>query len=461
MKKYFIILLAFSLIMAACGKSFLEKQPRGRISKEELFKDMDGLRAALNGAYNRVATYYSGHFTMYADVAGDHVKMNPSSTSSMLIQYNYQSNPTQELQAVGYIWQYVYEAMDNTNNVINSIPSLRSAFPESAAELNLILGQALILRAVCHWDLSKVYAQTYTYTDNASHLGVPTLQATPNPGQPVGRKTMKETYDFIIKDLKDAEKLLKQYDAPDNFTASYESAWALLSRIYLYMGDWDQSLAYSDSIILKGGFNLVPAANYVKMYTSWDVNNEVIWQLYYNKYTASNIAGEYANQITANGKLKDLFDQDDMRLNIFDGDFTKKYGRGFNGGSDNWPVNPKVVRLAEIYLNRAEALWHKKDYSGAADDVRIVAQRAHADVVTIPSDPVQLLQFIEDERSRELCFEGHRLFDITRRHQDLARNVDCNSTVCSLAFPNDRFILPIPQNELDVNTAMQPNPGVN
>jgi hypothetical protein len=62
---------------------------------------------------------------------------------------------------------------------------------------------------------------------------------------------------------------------------------------------------------------------------------------------------------------------------------------------------------------------------------------------------------------KELCFEGHNFFDITRWKQDLVREKNTNSTVSHIAYPSDLFVLPIPQYELDANENMQPNPTVN
>ena len=62
---------------------------------------------------------------------------------------------------------------------------------------------------------------------------------------------------------------------------------------------------------------------------------------------------------------------------------------------------------------------------------------------------------------KELCFEGHNLFDITRWKQNLVREQHTTSTLRRLNYPNDRFVLPIPQTELNANTNMQGNPTVN
>ena len=72
-----------------------------------------------------------------------------------------------------------------------------------------------------------------------------------------------------------------------------------------------------------------------------------------------------------------------------------------------------------------------------------------------------LIDLIRLERVKELCFEGHNFFDITRWKQNLVRERSTTSTTKSIAYPSDYFVLPIPQDELYANTSMQPNPTVN
>lgn len=465
--KKIAVVFSVGLLISACGKSFLEKENIGKISKELMFKDMEGIRAGLVGAYNRVANYAVQEFGVYGDIAGDHVKQRADNTELfMKPQYDFTSQQEQEAGAVGHIWLNILEALDNTNNVLDAIPTLKGQFPLSETELESINGQALILRALCHFDLSKAYAQTYTYSTDASHLGVPLLKSTPGPGENVSRKTMKETYAMIIEDLKEGERLLRKVNsAKDQFATSYQAAWGLLSRVYLYMGDWQKSVDYADSLIQKGGFVLTPAADYSAMFRSEMPGKEVVFQLYSRRYSSSTVGFVFTEQTAAANKLIDLYDTDDTRLDMFKDSiglkFSMKYVRGASSTSRP-PMDPKVVRLSEAYLNRAEALWQLNKYNLAIADVELIANRSHpVSPVVAPTDPAQLYQFICDERSRELCFEGHRLFDITRRKQKLERGADCNSETCLLNFPDNRFVLPIPQKELDANRAMQPNPGVN
>ena len=115
-----------------------------------------------------------------------------------------------------------------------------------------------------------------------------------------------------------------------------------------------------------------------------------------------------------------------------------------------------------MYLIRAEATCHEGDLTAAAADIAELEARARgvkvSDINLVYANADELESIIRNERIKELFLEGHRLFDITRRHETLSRDSGCGSSLLSMTFPDDRFILPIPLVELDANKDMQPNP---
>jgi hypothetical protein len=117
-----------------------------------------------------------------------------------------------------------------------------------------------------------------------------------------------------------------------------------------------------------------------------------------------------------------------------------------------------------MYLNRAEAYLNKGQISEAISDLKKIISRATGKAISeisITEDVESLREEINHERAKELAFEGHRLYDITRRKNDLVREFSTNSIVQEISYPSDLFVLPIPQKELDANTNIAPNPTVN
>lgn len=469
MKKIIYIIPLVLLVALSSCKKFLEKEPIGRVGKQVLFEDVQGAKLGLTGAYNSMLTYYRNEFGMYGDVASDNVINVPATTdnSIMLEAFNFTATPDDNLVTPRKIWVAIYETLNNVNNLLNALPALKEKFPAQLNELEKVEGQALVLRALCHFDLSRVYAQPYNFTPDASHLGIPVLTKTPAPATAVPRATMKQTYEQILADLNNALPYLNKYNnGTDQALISYQAALGLLSRVYLYQGDWANCVKSANLVIADTKYQLVSTNDYLNAFISYpdktvSTKSESLFILsaagtktpgvreLVNVFSGGNV------QYIASPKLKSKFDADDVRLTAaLSNNISKKYS------ATNYTI--KVIRLSEVYLNRAEANWNLQKYAEAKEDIRIISQRAHTTpIAAIDETPAVLYQTIADERSRELCFEGHRFFDIVRRKESLQRGAGCNSTVCSITYPNYRFALPISTREMDANPGMKQNPGYN
>ena len=202
-----LTILALAAILLTSCSDFLSVEQKGRATIPSFLGDPSGLKAGLVGAYNEMYAYLDNEFTKYGDVAGNMASLS-AGVSDMIDQYNYTSDASQETGAVGYIWRKIYVAQANVNNIIQYAPSVKAGYPESAALCDSILGQALLLRALCHFDQCRAYAQPYNYTADASHLGVPVLTITPGPDDNVSRRTVGEVYEQVLADLAEASTLL-------------------------------------------------------------------------------------------------------------------------------------------------------------------------------------------------------------------------------------------------------------
>ncbi|WP_256013966.1 RagB/SusD family nutrient uptake outer membrane protein [Desertivirga xinjiangensis] len=474
-----ISILFIISVFYSCEK-FLEREPIGRIGKEALFSDVNGARLALNGSYNHMLSYYRKEYGMYADIASDNVFKRVDGPAVMLSQFDFVSNPEEDEAAVGHIWQSILESLNNVNNVLNALPGLASTYPNQIAEIERIKGQALVLRAICHFDLCKTFAQPYNFTSDASHPGVPVLLKTPAPGTLISREPVKNVYNQIIADLNESLPLLKTHFSKDQAIVNYYAAVGLLSRVYLYMGESDKCIAAANEVIADNVFSLASATEYAEVFLKETIpgpSKEVLFHLsgkgIPNTISSMDINSAFSDSsgaYIASNKLIELFDENDIRKSTmftvrktpgvnYGTMSTKKYANGKVSKDD--PFYVKVIRLSEVYLNRAEAKFQKGLYPEAAEDIRIISQRSHpSQTISITyNTPQELEQIIQNERNRELCFEGHRLFDLTRTKKDLVRGAGCNSSVCLLTYPNNKFILPIPRPELDANKGMKQNPG--
>lgn len=473
MKFIFKIILVSTFFVSISACDFLEVETVGRTTMPNFFSDVAGLKAGLTGSYSKMYDYYSAQFYKYPEVAGNMVDLSVvSEGGEMVDQFNFTSDPEQEVGAVGLIWRNIWEALANVNNVIEYAPPLLDAFPRSASTIKSVQAQALFFRALCHFDLYRVYAQPYNYTEDASHLGVPVLLVTPGPDDLPSRATAKQVFEQIIKDLNDAEILFEDTPMKDAYHVSKKAVWALLSRVYLYMEDWDNAIIYATKVIDES--LLAYGDDYLEMYHNLVAGDEAILRLngeLKNKSLNTFFSSNTPNVMAADTLLSLYTDEQDIRLRLFEPDgnnrarITSKYRIKIDYTPEVERYDPFILRVSETYLNRAEAFVRKNNLTAAADDLKAIIGRALGkDVSEVQLDYVNgedLLLLVKKERVKELCFEGHNFFDIVRYKDDLVRGATSVSNVKYLPYPNDLFVLPIPLTELNANTNMQGNPTVN
>lgn len=457
-------LLALLMIPLMGCSDFLTVEQKGKTTIPSFLSDPRGLQAGLIGAYNKFYTYYDGEFSKYSEVAGNMCYVNQSSGSSVLDQYNFILNPENATTAY-YIWYRINEAQANANNIIQYAPIVEAAYPAAADKCKKILGQALLLRALCHFDLVRVYAQPYNYTADASHLGVPVLTKTPGPNDNPARATVKSVYSQVLSDLSQAAGLLTDEVATDRFYGSLQAVNAMFSRVYLYMEDWQNALDYAERAIANK--SLAHGADYINMYMDLNVSGEAIFRL--NGHDMSGKLKEfYTLECFPADTLINLYDSDDIRLPLLQQSGTNKcikYAATVVPDRQDKHEDPILFRLSEMYLNAAEAAWNLGRYNDARSYIRAIVERAvgslKAQAILSGCSDADLINLIRTERVKELCFEGHNFFDITRWKQDLVRERNTPSMVQKIAYPSNLFILPIPRYELNANENMLPNPNNN
>jgi hypothetical protein len=141
---------------------------------------------------------------------------------------------------------------------------------------------------------------------------------------------------------------------------------------------------------------------------------------------------------------------------------TKYAGTGYGTANEN-VANAKVFRTGEMYLIRAEAKAESSDLAGATADInalRAARISGYTNIGTYASKDAAIAD-IMNERFKELAFEGHRFWDLKRRNLPVSRDAADAPTAAGTTLPagNFRFILPIPNSEVQANPKIQQNPG--
>lgn len=465
-------LTALAIGCVSCN-DFLTEEPVVKLKTETMLSNYDGLRKATQGAYTYLydGTWYGSEFVLSCELRSGNAK-NPTNTNftsgRLTKEYSWNYVPS----STSNLWNYAYYTIAAANNVLNNADGKEST-DVTTQDLNDLKAECLFLRALSYFDLVRTYSQPYTSDPNS--LGVPLVFVTEN-GLPA-RNTVKEVYDQVEKDLLNAETLItsgryNRSEITDSFAvASKPAIQALLSRVYLYMGEWQKSADYATKVINDYHFTLYTKEEFTKFWGREvaEDGKEVIFEVYgslnneYNEYWEeiswmTNPDG-YADAASS-ADLRDLYEPGDVRGTLFknhenakDHYWTTKYP----GKNNNRPTanNIIVLRLAEMYLNRAEAIVRGATVAGvtaASDLLQITSNRGAS---TVPAT----LENILLERRKELAFEGHLIYDMARTGTALHRvDYQGSATAKDIPFPDYRWALPIPKREMDANPNMVQNP---
>jgi starch-binding outer membrane protein, SusD/RagB family len=453
-----LIVLLVVFFTVSCSKDFLELQPQQSVSTANALSTVGDFQAAITGGYDGLSSsnYYGRYFTLVTDIMSDDVKLNASANrASDWAEYVGSSTDNNNLS--GNIWEYGYRVVDRANRILSM---------ETEASVDTYKGQAYALRALVHFDLVRIYGQHYTYTADASHLGIPIVTEV-DPFQKPARNTVAEVYAQVIADFNAALGLIG--DDSDSHFMNRNAVKALLARVYMFKEDWSNALSAANDVINSGDYSLVSNANYADIFIQ-DGHSGAIFELDMNETDKRGtdalggmyLGSGYGDYLPAEDILN-LFPADDVRGTLFATDLS--IGGGIYGttrvnkyASDLGYNNPQVIRLADVYLIRAEANYNLGNASAAQADVDMVRQRANPTAADVTATGQALLDEILLERRLELCFEGSRLWDLTRHKMGVYRT-DCTATICDISYPSDRFILAVGKFEMDVNENMVQNPG--
>jgi hypothetical protein len=262
---------------------------------------------------------------------------------------------------------------------------------------------------------------------------------------------VSEVYAQIISDLTSAETLLP---TTNGFFASRFSAAAMLSRVYLQKGDYTAAAAAANRVILSNKFQL--ASTYLDAFPyNPDNTNEVIKNtsedVFAMQVTNAQGVNDFNTYFSPLGRgdidipqsFIDLFDPADDRLSIYYDDGSIRVGK-----FDMVYSSVHIIRLAEMYLTRAEANFRLGTSVGATPLSDINTIRDRVNLARYTAVTLTLAKIIL-ERKLELAFEGFTLNDIKRTQ----------GTVGAIPWNSPKLVFPIPDRERKVNPNLTQNEG--
>ncbi|MBB2150068.1 RagB/SusD family nutrient uptake outer membrane protein [Pedobacter sp. LMG 31462] len=498
MKKYKLAVAVLLTLTASSCKEDLDLKPYNALTTEQIVNTVEGLTAATIGTYNYIKDpYYTRNYHMLSEYASDNVSLSGTTTDDLFYAYNYRHLKSQGNTEM--IWRKGYQAIYGTNVVIEK------ATRGDNAVMNQLLGENYFLRAMIHFDLVRFFGRPYT-DDNGESLGI-VIKTNSDVKERGSRAKVKDVYAVVISDLLESIKLMGS--TKSNIYASKEVAMALLSRVYLYMGDYDNAYKYADEVIKSNRYALVSSANLGSYFTvapggdsklqetifaikhelKDDRGDDSIGSMYFTS------GGMGYGEMYASESYRNLLDKfpNDLRHAFVRPNYEKDAdgnvkldanGKPILAKRNGYPIyyvmkysyqdgvetlsSPVILRLAEMYLTRAEVSAKRGNTNDALSDVNIIRERAGLKGLELFSASnmmgyTNVLDVVLDERRLELAFEAQRKFDVFRNKQTMVRNypgthLPSGQVTQEIPYTSPRVIYYIPQSELTANPNLVQNP---
>ena len=474
------ILLSLCWLFMSCS-DFLDRTPDDQISSGTAFLSISDAELSVNGFYSTIKTeeYYGGNLPAMGDLRGGDIR--PKATSGWYNVYIFNFDPTNS--SYGALWSTCYNVIMRANTFLAGWESIPASSAGDISKKNDFKGQALAISAFCHFDIIRLYCYPYLMPNAPTSLGPIIADRVIAPYEEVPRATLEQGYTYVIDLLTEALTLLSKDKNTGHI--NYWAAKALLARVYLYKGDYDNAFKHADELINDNScpYNLVANNKYIDY---WEEQGEEETLLEIFVTTQSNIntnGGVYgwfdnlwhgdagaAKRAVPSDDWLSLMEVDgaaDVRYGFIQVDGSTKWINKFPGtDGENYKINnPRLIRLAEVYLIAAEAALKKSstDQSKADSYLDAIKRRANPTVAAITATE----DLIIVERRKELIGEGHRYFDMAR----LGKTIDRTSSdhVVTSLLPIDYqtvntwdatklIVLPISASQLLANPAGEQNP---
>ena len=516
--KILIFLLIAGSLFISCD---LDRFPENSIAAPESLRNIEDARNWDNGIFAFFRGRQYGIFTFAQDVQADQLNATIGWGNRNAMMHTW-INLTPQDFTVRDVWFGYYRALVNVNHLINSYPELYGRLTSAAdrALLNRFLGNAHLARAFYYNELALRWSPSFNPVTAATTLSIP-LVTEFNVAERPARATLQEVYDLILSDIATARTLLAGVPGRPGYTRfSIDAVTALEARVRLYMQDWAGAFAAANSLITSGIYPLETTIAGLENLWIYDNSSEVIMQSHISAplelpnalhpiagtaniitnntiyLTLSSATGFYSPDFLPSQWVVDMFDMNDIRRAVYfsntgtiqleGNQFTgiyrvtkfrgnpaipnSRYGGGGTVQAASNAQAPKVFRIAEMYLIAAEAAFRMGNEAGALTALNTLRQARGLNAVNTLSAAVGSAppQEIQDERFRELAFEGFRLFDLRRWGLGIERRYPQNTALLvsgdglfnfTRPADNHMFVWPIPADDILTNPNLEQNRG--
>ncbi|PCI06294.1 MAG: RagB/SusD family nutrient uptake outer membrane protein [Flavobacteriaceae bacterium] len=342
-----------------------------------------------------------------------------------------------------FVRSFAYAGFYNTVFYTNHVIDNKDIMTGEQEEIDQLVGEAYALRALQYFELVNLYAVPYNKATATTDIGVP-ITTHYDSDKTYPKQTVQVVYDLILSDIEASENLLTTVVQPlgFNYRFSVVAIQSFKSRVFLYQKEWQKSLDASAAALeinanlmdlntsadmMPSEYNSVESILALETVVSFDMsNNASISDVLINSYNATtdlrfdlyfvNVKGDYKTKKSAHDKFKCTF------------------------------------RVAELYLNKAEALAELNEQALAETTLLALAEYRYTTqgledyTATINGLSLEDLKIeILEERKRELAIEGHRWNDL-RRTSQAQISKSFGGEIFILEQQDARYVIPFPKD---------------
>ncbi|MDO5980352.1 RagB/SusD family nutrient uptake outer membrane protein [Flavivirga spongiicola] len=451
MKKIYIIYLVILSIFSGCDKEWLEIQPKGVLIPTAVNDYRLLLDQVEPGRYGDKIS--PGFATGYSntDLMSDDFPMSDFNDEHYFgvtdVRRGTWADNIFELNEEDPDWKNLYGQIYPANITIEEVMTATNG---TEAEKLQLLAEAKVHRAYSYFALVNMYALHYG-PDASSTPGVPLRLDSSFKGD-LSRVPVQKIYDLMVEDIKASISNLP--DVPETRFHSHRpskvSAYALLARVLLYMGLYDDALdAATESLKIKNtliDYNVLGFSRNVLRLHDLENDIEVLWRKQTPKIHAS---------LTASDELYNLYEADDLRQRLYIASID------YWGSPEEGYLLPAYTRrnyrglgftVAEMLLTRAECNVRLNNTGLAVGDLNLLREKRYITGTHTPitsTDKDEVLDLVKKERRLELAGNGLRFFDLKRYNQfdnaNISLTVTHNGTIHTLPPGGNNWAIPIAQ----------------
>lgn len=444
-----LLLLPFT----SCEKMLTVQTENQIKSIDELIETPQDAQNVLNGAYDVLANTLSGRIQNINELLSSNL-IEPNLNYDLAAVYNRSTNTVNT--TVNNIYQDLYLGIFRSNLILGSVKNIEGI---GEVEQTRLESEAKFVRAISHFWVLKTWAQPWGYSSDNSHLGIVLRK---EAGQtPIPRSTVKECYDFIQQDLKEAYNGLPE---SNGVYANKYAAAALLAYTYFLQNDFGNCVNYCNIVINSGQYHLDTS---IDTFHAWSLeaqgtpNPELIFgssSIFSESYQDSRVRGiaDMYRSYSVSGATLSLSYEAYNQIALTPADlrnaWIKHSGSQYqltrygdvetNSANINYFDFP-ILRLTVIKLIRAESLAELgQNTSQAIDDLNDIRNRAFlpgTNEVSGFASPSEIIAFARDEFQKETLSEGLYVDQLKRRgargENILIRNAPWNCDGMAIQFP--------------------------